>query len=87
MCIRDRNIVIGYTGGGGKEYWNKPIFQEIQNGDIKKFSETILSSVKNYPKDWGTKSSRQRKKIIAKYSETNEKKLINKLINKISSYY
>jgi hypothetical protein len=81
------NKVIGYTGGGGKEYWNKPIFHEIQNGDIKKFSETILSSIKNFPKDWNTKSSKQRKKIVIKYSETNEKKLINKLINKISSYY
>ena len=28
------NKVIGYTGGGGKEYWNKPIFEEIQSGDI-----------------------------------------------------
>ena len=33
------NKVIGYTGGGGKEYWNKPIFEEIQSGDIKNFSD------------------------------------------------
>ena len=33
------NKVIGYTGGGGKEYWRKPIFEEIQSGDIKNFSE------------------------------------------------
>ena len=39
------NKVIGYTGGGGKEYWQKPIFEEIQSGDIKKFSEKILDAV------------------------------------------
>ena len=81
------NKIIGYTGGGGKEYWKKPIFHEIQSGDIKDFSEAILSSVKNFPKNWCTKTSQHRKRIISKYSEENEKKLINKLINKISSYY
>ena len=81
------NKVIGYTGGGGKEYWKKPIFEEIQSGDIKKFSEKILNAVNNLPKNWHVKTSSHRKKLANKYSEINEKKLIEKLINKIASFY
>ncbi len=81
------NKVIGYTGGGGKEYWKKPIFEEIQSGDIKHFSEKILNLVNNFPKAWHKKTLSYRKKLINKYSEINEKKLIKKLINKIYSLY
>ena len=36
------NKVIGYTGEGGKEYWKKPIFTEIPNGNALKFVKEIL---------------------------------------------
>ncbi len=81
------NKVIGYVGGGGKEYWHKPIFEEIHSGNIKNFSEKILSSVKNMPENWHKKTSTHRKKLIKKYSEINEEKLIKKLVKKISSCY
>ena len=81
------NKVIGYTGGGGKEYWRKPIFEEIQSGDIKNFSEKILDSVNNLPATWHKKTLAHRKKLINKYSPVNEKKLVKKLINKIYSLY
>ena len=81
------NKVIGYVGGGGKEYWKKPIFEEIQTGNIKQFCEKIINVVDNFPKAWGKKNFLQRKQLINKYSEINEKKLINKLINKIYSCF
>ena len=81
------NKVIGYTGGGGKEYWNNPIFEEIQSGDIKNFSEKILSAVKNLPENWHRKTTHHRKKLAKQYSEINEIKLIKKLVKKISSFY
>jgi len=81
------NKVIGYTGGGGKEYWRKPIFEEIEPGDIKVFSEKILDSVNNLPDNWHNKTLSHRKKLINKYSEINERKLIKKLVNKISKCY
>ena len=40
------NRIIGYTGEGGKEIWNKPIFTEIPNGNVLKFVETILKNLK-----------------------------------------
>ncbi|MCF8271904.1 hypothetical protein [Chlorobium sp.] len=39
------NKVIGYTGEGGKEYWNPPIFSEIMMGDIKSYVKAILSEI------------------------------------------
>ena len=81
------NKVIGYTGGGGKEYWQKPIFEEIQTGDIKNFSEKILNAVNNLPENWHKKTWYHRKKLASKYSNINEKKLIKKLVSKICSYY
>ena len=81
------NKVIGYSGGGGKEYWIKPIFDEIQPGNIKHFCEKILDTVNNFPKDWHKKTFGSRKKLIDKYSPANEKKLIKKLIHKVYSCY
>lgn len=39
------NIVIGYHGQGGKEYWESLNFIEIQQGDIKEFIHKVLSSI------------------------------------------
>jgi hypothetical protein len=39
------NKVIGYTGQGGKEFWHAPIFEEVNNGDIRGFAESVLRAV------------------------------------------
>ena len=81
------NKVIGYTGEGGKEYWKKPIFEEIESGNIKKFSESVINTVNNFPKNWNTKTSFQRTKLMNTYSINNQKKLVIRLIHKIKSFY
>ena len=40
------NKVIGYTGEGGKEIWKKPIFTEIESGNILDFVSKILKNCK-----------------------------------------
>lgn len=37
--------VIGYTGEGGKEYWDNDIFTEIHSGDIKAFVKAVLQKI------------------------------------------
>ena len=81
------NKVIGYAGGGGKEYWKMPIFDEVDSGNIKDFCEKILNTVKKMPNNWHKKNLKYRKKLIEKYSPYNEKRLIKKLIFKIYSCY
>jgi glycosyltransferase involved in cell wall biosynthesis len=39
------NLVVGYTGQGGKEYWHSPLFEEIANGDIRGFSQAVLNAI------------------------------------------
>jgi len=81
------NKVIGYTGGGGIEYWKAPIFNKIENGDISSFGKKLLYEIKNYKKDWIIKTKKNRLKIEKKYSEETENKTLNLLINKISKFY
>ena len=75
------NKVIGYTGEAGKEYWKKPIFTEINNGDIKLFCKEILNNLKT--KNFIKKTRVERKKLAKKYSFLNEKISINKFLKKI----
>ncbi len=37
--------VIGYTGEGAKEYWDKEIFTEIYSGDIKSFVNVVIKKI------------------------------------------
>lgn len=39
------NIVIGYTGQGAREYWDRPNFVEIQQGDIQGFVAAVREAV------------------------------------------
>ena len=79
------NKVIGYTGNGGDSYFKKPIFNKINKGDINNFSNTLISNIKNLPKNWHlrNKVKLQRSRIAKKYSEEKEIILLKKMINKI----
>ena len=74
------NKVIGYTGEAGKEYWKKPMFIEIYNGDLKKFCKTVLKAI-NYKAKINNKPLI--KKMFYKYSEEYEKNKIRKMLKKI----
>ena len=39
------NHVIGYTGEGGNEYWQNPLFTKINSGEINKFVLKIVEKV------------------------------------------
>ena len=75
------NKVIGYTGEGGKEYWKKPIFIEVNSSEIKDFCRKILTNLnlKNFIK----KSSKQRKKLSSMFSLNAEHNAIKKFLKKI----
>ena len=82
-----KNKIIGYIGGGGKEYWRKPIFHEIKYGEIKIFGDTILNEIKNYNAKWIEQTSKQREYLIKKYSKESEVKSLNYLSNKIIKFF
>lgn len=39
------NLVIGYTGQGGNEFWHAPLFEEVANGDIRGFAQAVLNAI------------------------------------------
>jgi hypothetical protein len=39
------NIVVGYTGQGANEYFAKPIFRTIENGDFHGFTKAIVEAI------------------------------------------
>ncbi len=76
------NQIIGYTGEGGKEYWQKPIFTKINSGEINEFVFKILDLIK---KKKIKKNSLKKSYIILKekFSKKNEIKNIKKFLNLI----
>jgi hypothetical protein len=41
------NIVVGYTGEGGKEYFCQPMFREIMNGDLRTYVHYVRAAIKD----------------------------------------
>ncbi len=39
------NRVVGYTGQGAREYWHRPIFEEVHQGDVIGFVKAALAAV------------------------------------------
>ena len=78
------NKVIGYTGQGGNEYWKKPLFDKIENGNIIKFCKIILKNINLINNKWIEKTSNERKKLTTKYSFEQEKIKILKIVKLIS---
>ena len=75
------NKVIGYTGEAGKEYWEKPIFTEIKNGDLKLFCKKIIENLKI--KNFIKKTKKHRKELSIKYSILNERQSIRNFLKKV----
>ena len=77
------NKVIGYTGEAGKEYFKKPIFTEINSGNLIKFCNEILKEIKR--KNFFKNSYNQRLNLKNKFSKKNEIMFVYKFLKKIKN--
>ena len=75
-----KNYIIGYTGEGGSEYWNKPIFTKINSGEIKNFVKQIIKKIKELNKN-KTFPNKNHKKLKIKFSKNTEIKNIKKFLS------
>ena len=82
------NYVIGYTGEGGKEFWSKPIFDEVQAGDIRLFLKKIISKVNllEHSNDNFENINFQIKSLSEKYSIEKEEKSIKLLSDLVNNF-
>ncbi|MDA7823886.1 glycosyltransferase [Candidatus Pelagibacter sp.] len=81
------NKVIGYVGGGGLEYWKKPIFVKVENGEIEEFAKKIIKNIQNYKSTWIKDTEKNRLHLINYYSKKSEKKSLILLSNKIIEFF
>ena len=81
------NKVIGYVGGGGSEYWKKPIFIKVENGEIEDFAKKIIKSIKSYKNNWIKDTRKNRLQLSNYYSKESEKESMILLSNKILKFY
>ena len=81
------NKVIGYIGGGGSEYWKKPIFIKVENGEIEDFAKKIIKNIKTYKNSWIKDSKTKRLNLAKNYSKKAEKKSLILLSKKILKFF
>lgn len=64
-------LVVGYTGQGGKEYFSKPIFRDVEHGNFIDFSNKILGAIKDIENGiLETRSYKDHLKLLeSKYSQ------------------
>ncbi len=76
------NYVIGYTGEGGNEYWQEPLFTKVGSGEINKFVLRIIDKIKksNFKKDYSKRKYNMLKKKFSKQNEIKDIKKFLKLI-------
>ena len=81
------NKVIGYVGGGGSEYWKKPIFIKVENGEIEDFAKKIIKSINSYKNSWIEDTKKNRLQLSNFYSKKSERESLALLSNKILKFF
>ena len=81
------NKVIGYIGGGGSEYWKKPIFIKVENGEIEDFAKKIIKNIKYYKNNWIKETWKNRLQLSDYYSKKSEKESMILLSKKILKFF
>ena len=82
------NHVIGYTGEGGKEFWDAPIFDEVFSGDLRTFANKVISKVKDFNEnDYAfDKFKPYLSKLAEKYSVEKEQRSLLSLVDLIKNF-
>ena len=82
------NLVIGYTGESGKEYWDSPIFSEVFSGDLRTFANKVIKKIENFDeKKFIFDEFRPHiKKLAEKYSIEKEQHSLLSLVDLIKKF-
>lgn len=83
------NIVIGYHGQGGMEYWNEPNFIAVEQGNIQKFIQEVMFKIKQVESN--NLDLEQLNLVINKtrdyFSQKNEIAFLEKLVRQVTEHY
>lgn len=81
------NIVIGYHGEAGREYWHESPFKLINCGDIKQYAFNVIQTLNQI--DDGTLSIDEDSihRLANQYSEQRERELIRSMLGVLKTRY
>lgn len=79
------NVVIGYTGQGGREYWNPPIFEAVETGDIVSFLTRVMSKVHEFEESGALLSDGHLALYKEYFSPQMEARLLQNMVARISA--
>ena len=82
------NHVIGYTGEGGKEFWDGPIFDEVFSGDIRTFTNKVIKKIEDFNKGKYVFDNLKPylSKLAEKYSAEKEQRSLLPLVDLIKNF-
>ena len=68
------NVVVGYTGEGGKEYFHQPIFREVASGDLGNYVKAVELAIGDVEREimFSKEFSDQITKLKMSFSKENE---------------
>jgi len=83
------NLVIGYHGEGGRQYWREPNFVEIECGNVQKFVLTVVDYVQRLDKGQFQMQSLQEGIDLLKneFSEKNELDMLTNFVLRCRDFY
>lgn len=83
------NVVVGYTGEGGKDYFVEPVFRSVSNGDFIDFVEKTVIAISDVENDILNSESFVNvvKSLSLKYSSQSELNSLNQLVSKIKKIF
>jgi len=83
------NLVIGYHGEGGRQYWSAPNFIEIECGNVQKFVLTVLAYVQQIQSGQFQMSALNPgiEKLREAFSEKNELEMLRNFTTRARDFY
>ena len=81
------NLVVGYHGEGGREYWHQPLFTEVPRGHIRLFTQSVLEQIARIESKGidlilqETEGARQA--LALRYSKENELLAMRNLVERV----
>jgi glycosyltransferase involved in cell wall biosynthesis len=80
------NYVIGYTGQGGKEYWDPEIFIEIEHGNLLQFTRSIIAKIDELEKNIAHFPTENLMNLSKKHNTHQERADLEHFLRKIGFY-
>jgi glycosyltransferase involved in cell wall biosynthesis len=83
------NLVVGYHGQGGKDFWYEPIFHNVDQGDIRKFVSTTLREINKIEKEKFLLNfmNNERVKLAEKFSQNQEVNHLVELDSRVGNLF